>query len=178
MSIQQPNLFLSLQAAVQNKLQPADWLTFNFNFHSEESEWTFDPSITKKGAFKIITGAGDSLNDFYLRSAEGDTLLFDYFTPGAKWMDQVRVELVWNEGSPCKAIVLCKSTGVFPLFIPFAPILNAFFFWLPFGDNGKSANENSILLKKVEELSGFKVSSETKRYSTSNRKQPKKGKQV
>jgi hypothetical protein len=93
-------------------------------------------------------------------------------------MDQVCVELVSNQGSSCKAIVLCKSTGVFPLSIPFAPILNSFFFWLPFGDNGKSANENSILRKKVDESSGFKVSSETKRYSTSNLKRPKKGKKA
>jgi hypothetical protein len=52
MSIQKPNIYLSLQANVQNKLQPADWVTFNFNLHSEEAEWTFDPSITKEEAFK------------------------------------------------------------------------------------------------------------------------------
>jgi hypothetical protein len=178
MSIQKPNIYLSLQANVQNKLQPADWVTFNFNLHSEEAEWTFDPSITKEEAFKAITEAGNDLNDFYLRSAKGDAIVFDYFTPAAKWMDQVCVELVSNQGSSCKAIVLCKSTGVFPLSIPFAPILNSFFFWLPFGDNGKSANENSILRKKVDESSGFKVSSETKRYSTSNLKRPKKGKKA
>jgi hypothetical protein len=39
----------------------------------------------------------------------------------------------------------------------------------------KYAHENSILRKKVEEFSGFKVLSETKRYSTSNPKRPKKG---
>jgi hypothetical protein len=175
MSIQKPNIYLSLQADIQNKLKPADWVPFNFNFHSEESEWTFDPSITKEEAFKAITEAGNSLNDFYLRSAKGDAIVFDYITPTAKWMDQVCVKLVSNQGSSCKAIVLCKSTGVFPLSIPFAPILNVFFFWLPFGDNGKNGHENSILRKKVEESSGFKVVSETKRYSTSN---PKKGKKA
>jgi hypothetical protein len=178
MTIQKPNIYLSLQADVQNKLQPASWVTFNFNFHSEEAEWTFEPSITKEEAIKSIKEAGTSLNDFHLRSASGKAIIFDYFTPTAKWMDQVCVELVSNQGSPCKAIVLCKSTGVFPLYIPFAPILNAFFFWLPFGDNGKSAHENSILRKKVEELSGFKILSETKRYSTSNFKRPKNGKEL
>jgi hypothetical protein len=173
MSIQKPNIYLSLQADVQNKLQPADWVTFNFNFHSEEAEWTFDSSITKEEASKAITEAGNSLNAFYLRSVDGDTIVFDYITPTAKWMDQVCIELVSNQGSSCKAIVLCKSTGIFPLSVPFAPILNVFFFWIPFGDSGKNGQENSILRKKVEELSGFKVSSETKRYSTSNPNRPK-----
>lgn len=178
MSIQKPNFYLSLQADIQNKLQPAGWLTFNFNFHSEEAEWTFDPSVTKEEAFRAVTEAGNSLNTFYLRSADGDAIVFDYMTPTAKWMDQVCIELVSNEGSSCKAIVLCKSTGILPLSIPFAPILNAIFFWIPFGDNGKNAQENSILQKKVEESSGFKVLSETKRYSTSNPNRPKKGKKA
>jgi hypothetical protein len=178
MSIKKPNIYLSLQADVQNKLRPADWVTCIFNFHSEEAEWTFDPTITKEEALKAITEAGNSLNDFYLRSIDGDAIVFDYFTRTAKWMDQVCVKLVSNQGSSCKAIVLCKSTGVFPLSIPFAPILNVFFFWIPFGDGGKNAHENYILRKKVEELSDFKVLSETKRYSTSNPKKPKKGKKV
>lgn len=156
---------------LQNIVQPGNWIQRGRLRHSEECEWTFQPSITKDMAKEMVVQAGRNLKDFSLRSVKDDVIIFDYFTPTAKWMDQLRIEFVSRgDGQSLVAIVLAKSTGIFPLVVPFATLLSMIFFWVPFKDWGKTGHEIYLLQKEFQNVSKTSISARTTRYSLGNPK--------
>jgi hypothetical protein len=166
------NKIVAVQGNIQAKLRPATWIKWCYNLHSEEEKWDFDATVGKEDAIKAIVKAGNDLPDFFLREASDEVIIFDYFTPAAKWMDEIRVELVQTDSSVQARVVAC-ALGVLPVSIPFSFLLNALFCWLPFGDNGKNAHELSMLRKKVEEINGKSLKVKTLRRSQTNSKQSK-----
>jgi len=133
------------QVAIQAKLQPAGWLPTNLkNMHRGEEEWSFE-SKDIEAVFSSYTKAleGKLSQDssfakcFKLKTAneETKTITLHYLTPGAKWLDIYTLEFSESEnGVKCKAVGM--STGIFPLILPLAPVLNVALFWLTFHDHG------------------------------------------
>mmetsp|Transcript_34429 Transcript_34429/g.42431 ORF Transcript_34429/g.42431 Transcript_34429/m.42431 type:complete len:137 (+) Transcript_34429:624-1034(+) len=73
-------------------------------------------------------------------------------TPGAKWLDKMELKLKSQPDTQTPAEVVinarCYSTGLFPMTIPGAVVLNLLLFFVPFFDWGKCANS----LKRVKTL--------------------------
>lgn len=169
-------MYIRCQAMLQNALQPANWLRFDYELHSEECEWTFHESITKSMAKDFIVDATKNLKDFSLRSVRDDEIVLDYFTPTAKWMDQIRIELISRgDKQPLLAVVVAKSTGIVPLMVPLAPLLSILFIWVPLKDHGKTGEEIYQFQKEIEAISKTTVTSRTTRYSLSNPRGKGKG---
>lgn len=56
----------------------------------------------------------------------------------AQWLDVVDLHFSADTETSTFVKVQSTSTGLFPLIIPFASILNCLLFWVPFLDNGKN----------------------------------------
>ncbi|XP_052802002.1 uncharacterized protein LOC128232473 [Mya arenaria] len=127
-----------LQAPVQGLLRPAMWLPCFHRLHSHTETWRVD--VEPAGFVKALQETVCALNDrgdfretfdIHRVSADGGFVRLFAFTR-AEWLDVVEVTRT-NNGT---YTVTSFSSGLFPLIIPFACILNLAMFWVPFLDNG------------------------------------------
>jgi hypothetical protein len=150
--------WIQFQAGLQRMFQPGTWIPALKKLHSEEVEYTFDPTMTVESIKDaIVVAAQRETKDCFPRLWNGNSLQIDVFTPGAKWLDVITITLFGSSSSANKgysAKVVCNSTGFLPMSIPLAPVLNLFLFWMPFGDNGQSARQHYALAKAINAVGG------------------------
>mmetsp|Transcript_13512 Transcript_13512/g.34324 ORF Transcript_13512/g.34324 Transcript_13512/m.34324 type:complete len:168 (-) Transcript_13512:287-790(-) len=162
---------VSVQAAVQGAIRPGTWLPGVRNFHSEVQEWTISVPVVE--AMEKVWAAAEELRDAGYSprklDKENKVVVIDFFTAKAKWLDQVVLRFS-SLGSGCKCVATNSSTGVFPLVIPLAPVLNVALCWFPFGDGGKCANTLDRLCRRLGVATGTEVTSKTLRFSITNPK--------
>mmetsp|Transcript_25884 Transcript_25884/g.34363 ORF Transcript_25884/g.34363 Transcript_25884/m.34363 type:complete len:175 (-) Transcript_25884:1-525(-) len=167
---------VSLQGYIQSFLHPGTWLPFAKKYHSEEAEWTFSQpksTITTNEAMDAVWSAAQTLDYFVARTKNdsNDTMVIDTFTK-AKWMDQIIFK--FGSGTAVVVHVEASSTGVFPLIIPFAPILNIFFAFVPFKDFGKNYSAMEKLRKETEKIMDSNIETKTIRRSLGNPRRKEK----
>ena len=74
-----------------------------------------------------------------------------YLTKGAAWLDVVTVTMD-IEQSTIKARGIGESTGVLPMTVPLAPILNIFLCWFPFDDWGNNKRYLTHIQRNLQTL--------------------------
>jgi hypothetical protein len=160
------NALVRAQAGVQAWLRPGVWLPCARDWHHEVHEWA-SPSL---GADELLDKVWSIAKDMELegRALEqydydkaGKRIVLNYFTAKAKWLDQLELTFV-SAGSGCTVRVRAYSTGVLPLLVPLAPLLNVIFMFFPFQDaNGKCNAEieelRAEVVKAVSDLSSTVV---------------------
>lgn len=132
-------LMVSVQLAVQAALCPAMWIPGLRNTHHEVHEWHVgEPCaalMDKVWAAAAQLEGGGSWSQWELDKARG-IIVLNYLTRRLRWLDQV--ELQFEAGGAGSSVVRVRaySTGMLPLLVPFAPLLNALLCWVPFSDAG------------------------------------------
>lgn len=97
---------------------------------------------------------------------DGSHVMVIHVFTKVKWMDQITV--TFHGEKKCKAMLVAESTGMLPLCVPFACVLNLGLFWCPFLDtNGRCGYSISLLRKEIEKISGKSMQSQTIRFSRS-----------
>ncbi len=148
------NALVRAQAGVQAWLRPGLWLACARDFHHEVHEWASSSLGADELLDKVWTIAKDmelegSAFEQYAYDKAGKKIVLNYLTAKAKWLDQIELTFV-PAGSGCTVRVRAYSTGVLPLVVPLAPLLNAIFMFFPFQDaNGKCNQEIEELRTEV-----------------------------
>jgi hypothetical protein len=135
---------VSLQAGVQAWLKPAMWIPGVRSFHSEQHEWRVAAPAGQVLEAVVEAAAGLTTRGWsqYEVDKAGRRVVLNYVTRVAKWLDQV--ELRFEEVGPSSTVVRVHaySTGMLPLLIPLAPLLNILLIFFPFLDkDGKCGAE-------------------------------------
>ncbi|KAJ1623559.1 hypothetical protein T492DRAFT_1053722 [Pavlovales sp. CCMP2436] len=182
MPVLEPPVLLSRlvasQGSIQKHLRPAARVLLLRSVHSWYETWT-----AKIGLVALLYNLGKGLPELSASpEANGFVYVLDNVhvakkgKPGerratlrilvftkVRWLDIVHVRVRENsngEGGAisCTCCVRYFSTGVFPLSIPGAPLLNSLFFWFPFGHNGlpssKTLPDIRGALQSVVEVTG------------------------
>jgi hypothetical protein len=150
---------VSLQAAVQAWLKPAMWVPGVRSFHSEQHEWRVAAPAGQ--VLEAVLAAAGELSrrgwSQYEVDKAGRRVVLNYLTKVACWLDQV--ELRFEEAGPSSTVVRVHaySTGMLPLLIPLAPLLNILLIFFPFLDKdgkcGAEINElKAAVAGKVKQL--------------------------
>lgn len=136
-----------LQASLQAMLRPAMWLPGVRNLHCHKVTWQSDrPQLDVLAALVNAVQqikATDDTGAFYdIHKVDKDKFFLRVFCfTRAEWLDVVEIEVLKDQ-IEAKSF----SSGLFPLIIPFAFLLNLVFFWVPFYDN--KFNQNRLDLFK------------------------------
>eukprot|EP00924_Labyrinthula_sp_SR-Ha-C_P014798 maker-scaffold_43-snap-gene-1.35-mRNA-1 protein AED:0.10 eAED:0.10 QI:156/1/1/1/0.5/0.33/3/163/178 len=146
---------VSFQKGIQAEYRPAIWSEFASKSHEEIEQWTLDISFQE--AYSLVRERARDLNpdlyEEYKAELNENEAYFELtvLTPKAKWLDMVSLSFKPDEE---KTVVYAKafSTGFLPLTVPFAPIFNTFFFWVPFLDPNGECSKWLQLFRKAEKL--------------------------
>lgn len=136
------NPLIQFQSGLQASLKPAQWIPKMRDIHRYEMKigtfqisdnWHFLDIIHKAmEKSKLIPKKVMETNNGYIMEAY-------YYTPSTAWLDVVTLSIVINPNKNTMTINgLGESTGLLPLVVPFAPILNIMLCWLPFDDWGNN----------------------------------------
>eukprot|EP00611_Tribonema_gayanum_P009622 TRINITY_DN1943_c0_g1_i1.p1 TRINITY_DN1943_c0_g1~~TRINITY_DN1943_c0_g1_i1.p1 ORF type:complete len:166 (-),score=46.57 TRINITY_DN1943_c0_g1_i1:532-1029(-) len=136
---------VKVQADIQKVLKPAMWLPVIRTPHYYSERWTSDGGDAasfledvQKSVAALESSTRDDGTLFRLSTAAGDTVTVCCFTK-SRWLDLVDIKVA-HESGKTQATVRGYSTGLFPLSIPGAVLLNPLFCWFPFDDHGFSRN--------------------------------------
>ena len=129
------------QAAYQANLRPARWQPpFFRRIHEHRRSITLMSPLTEKEVLKKIEKslkeAGYETQKWRVQQEGGYQLEAWYLTPKWGWLDLLCLTIEQNRSKEWSIRLWSSSTGVFPMTLPLAPLLNIFFFWLPFSDHG------------------------------------------
>eukprot|EP00042_Codosiga_hollandica_P025181 m.110082 g.110082 ORF g.110082 m.110082 type:complete len:171 (+) comp51791_c0_seq2:53-565(+) len=125
------------QAPLQAFLRPALWSPFGKRAHLDKQTWEVDQRPSEafrtflsaieqcQASFKLIVSATNPASH---------TAQVLCFTNVAEWLDVIEIEFREAEHGSI-AEVIGFSSGVVPLLVPFAPILNVALFLIPFSDH-------------------------------------------
>lgn len=140
-------LIADCQSPIQAKLRPAKWLPFFRRLHSAKENWKIDLPMDE--AFSKVQDSVNQLSDksyngqipFHYRAGrvswpKQEIHVFCYTK--AQWLDVAELHFEQDGENSTLVKVESESTGLFPLVIPFAFVLNIFCFWFPFLDHGKN----------------------------------------
>jgi len=132
----------------------------------EVHEWT----IEGKSVDEVKNGlrkAAEELDGFKLYSEKADVMVINFLTK-AKWLDQLVLRFEATSGNAVKVRVQNNSTGLLPLIIPLAPLLNVVFFFVPFKDHGKCGATINVFKKGLSKQLNEDVGSEVIQKSKGN----------
>lgn len=101
--------------------------------------------------------------------AEAFVVVISCLTARMKWLDLIELRVCDGpEEGKCEIKAECKSTGVCPMIVPMAPVMNLFLFWIPFGDGGKCAQSLLAVRKALRSELNDEVESKSVFVSYSN----------
>ena len=158
------NPIIQAQADIQAGLKPAGWIPNVRKFHgADEQTWNL-----KLNNLDEKDGTNDKIMDIIQESTKKSGYLLQplkvsqtgfildayVITRLIGWLDVITLKICFNKGTELlnndkkeiKIIANSESTGFIPLIIPFAPILNILFCWVPFLDGRKN---NTRYLKRI-----------------------------
>ncbi|KAL3858207.1 hypothetical protein ACJMK2_012809 [Sinanodonta woodiana] len=137
-----------LQSPIQALVKPAMWLPFLRKCHSYSETWKIDASpdeftTSVLNALRCLIEMDDVGSYYDVHTVETeDGFIRIFVLTWAEWLDVIEIKRTGN-----KVKVSSFSTGLLPLCIPFACLLNCVFFWVPFFDFGF----NKTRLEKLRE---------------------------
>jgi hypothetical protein len=158
------------QAAVQAVLKPAMWLPGVRRMHWEIHEWELEESV--EAAMSLVWDcAFDGSRGWsqYKLDRAGRRMVLHFLTPKAKWLDALELSFsAAGTGGGTRVRVSAFSTGMLPLSIPLAPLLNVALLWFPFGDKDGKCGTEIDELKELVVRKSKRVSSQVLMYSLAN----------
>ncbi|KAJ7387228.1 hypothetical protein OS493_004202 [Desmophyllum pertusum] len=138
------------QSPIQGVLRPAMWLPGIKNFHSRKETWII-PEATPDVCLEHLISAVAILSETEkmhinkVRPGRNFVQIFCYTE--AEWLDVVEIEFQPGRERGTLAKARSFSTGLLPLMIPFAFLLNMIFFFVPFYDH----NCNKMRLDRIKQ---------------------------
>ena len=154
------NLIVVKQSRLQAYLRPGTWISAIRKPHQGKKRvWEFLPE-NKDMLEKILTETLDLVNyqvQAVKQTKKGYEIEGWYLTPKWGWLDIItlKVDTQPSDSANLRVEASSVSTGLFPLSILFAPVLNCLFFFIPFLDYGL----NDRCLDKVEKELSSRVDS-------------------
>ena len=140
----------------QARLKPAQWVPYIRNLHRYEMEIgkyklkDFTQSNDEKEIIQTMTSIilkSKLIPSKTMESNDGYIMEANYYTPKLAWLDVVTLNIVINKSDNIINIHgIGESTGLFPLIVPLAPVLNIVTCWFPFDDWGN----NKRYLKTIQ----------------------------
>eukprot|EP01083_Nonionella_stella_P015135 42373_1 len=139
------NPCLKYQAPIAAFLRPGHWIPYIRNCHRQSTTWSLKSESKTKGEEYVNT-----INDvfehcqliIYQSKATSYGFLIEAydFTKCCGWLDIVILKVYWDDKTPLEVRIeaIAGATGVLPLLIPLAPLLNVVLCWVPFSDVGRS----------------------------------------
>eukprot|EP01147_Barroeca_monosierra_P007468 gene7468-544_t len=132
----QPSFFARAQSGIQTTLRPALWLRPLAHLHSSRKTWSLKNVSIVDAKHQILEAAVKQASRFQLAEPQtrGNTIQILSYTK-AEWLDVIEFELQ-QSGSSVLVVAHSFSSGLFPVCIPGAPILNMALCFVPFLDHG------------------------------------------
>jgi len=149
------------QGAVQAVIRPAMWFPGLRAIHQFQETWLLGDTDQEKGADTLAEGVRNMSHEeyiFQLKKVNHEkkySFIEIHCYTRARWLDVV--EITFRQSKTHKqtvAIARAFSTGIFPVSVPAAPLLNALFFWLPFSDN---QFPEEVWLTEIKKASGLQI---------------------
>lgn len=126
------------QSPIQGALRPAIWLPKVRDLHSCYETWII-PETTPEVCLSNLIEAVDRLSEtekMHINKVQSHKNFVQIFSfTEAEWLDVVEIEFQPGRERGTLGKAKSFSTGLFPLMIPFAFLLNMIFFFVPFYDN-------------------------------------------
>lgn len=161
--------FYECQGSLQSALLPGIWVPKVRNAHSEEQEWSM--ACSQEKAMGALAKAVEGKAGYRLAKMDQSAgLVVVNFYTNAGWLDQYKFQFSGETKESCKAKVYGYSTGMLPMLIPGAPLINCLLAPIAFGDGGKVAHSLHVLSKELAKESGCAPSVQVTRYSLTNPK--------
>lgn len=126
------------QSPIQGALRPAMWIPGIRNLHCRNETWVI-PEATPEVCLEHVISAVAILSEKEkmhinkVRPGRNFVQIFSYTE--YEWLDIVEIEFQPGQERGTLAKARSFSTGLLPLMIPFAFLLNMIFFFAPFYDN-------------------------------------------
>jgi len=109
-----------------------------------------------------FNGIVNSLDNFEVAGQTEESLKVFWYSPGASWLDITRFNFEEIEDS-VEVQVKSGSSGICPLCIPGAPLLNVILSCFPFMDaNGALCRNLKAIRTGIEKENSIKINKETK----------------
>eukprot|EP00924_Labyrinthula_sp_SR-Ha-C_P003559 maker-scaffold_53-snap-gene-1.8-mRNA-1 protein AED:0.00 eAED:0.00 QI:91/1/1/1/1/1/2/97/169 len=131
---------VQLQLPLQAAIFPGRCYPARLN-HCETEVWTINSSIEQ--SFSLLSTIAASKQFKILKSESGSYLKLGCLTPVAKWLDIVELYFSSEDvetGKITKVKAMACSSGLAPLTLPFAPLINLALLWIPFGSGQTTWN--------------------------------------
>ncbi|XP_068738636.1 uncharacterized protein [Montipora capricornis] len=126
------------QSPIQGKLRPAVWLPKIKDLHSCHETWII-PETTPEVCLENLIAAVDRLSEnekMHISKVKPHKHFVQIFSfTQYEWLDVVEIEFQPGRESGTLGKAKSFSTGLLPLMIPFAFLLNMVFCFVPFYDN-------------------------------------------
>lgn len=150
------NPLVQLQSTLQASLKPAQWIPYIRNLHRYEMEIGkykmkyFTKSNDEKEIIENMTSIilkSNLIPTKTMESNDGFIMEANYYTPKSAWLDVITLKISINKSNN-EIIIngIGESTGLIPLIVPLAPVLNIVTCWFPFDDWGN----NKRYLKSIQ----------------------------
>eukprot|EP00483_Globobulimina_turgida_P013134 UN13158 len=111
-------------------------------------EWKNDNQIVND--IKVAMQKSKLIPQKVMKTDNGYIMDAYYLTPKTAWLDIVTLDIVINKDkNTMKINGIGESTGLVPLIVPMAPILNIVFCWFPFHDMGNNKRYLTSIKKNI-----------------------------
>eukprot|EP00467_Chlorarachnion_reptans_P014333 CAMPEP_0114513144 /NCGR_PEP_ID=MMETSP0109-20121206/15392_1 /TAXON_ID=29199 /ORGANISM="Chlorarachnion reptans, Strain CCCM449" /LENGTH=205 /DNA_ID=CAMNT_0001692955 /DNA_START=214 /DNA_END=828 /DNA_ORIENTATION=- len=104
-----------------------------------------------KNIIEQAIGKDKDLPEKSVVTRERNVVTVSMLTGSARWLNVIDLTVEKNPSLEQGGYIVkakASSTGILPMYVPLAPVLNTALFWAPFPDNG-SNKENLLKLEKV-----------------------------
>ena len=136
------NPLIQIQSGLQASLKPAQWIPKIRDIHRYEMDLgEYSLNNTKDIIYDIRLSMEQSelIPHKIIQTSNGYIMEAYYYTPSTAWLDVVTLNMIINKQNQSITINgIGESTGILPLTIPMAPILNMILCWAPFDDWGNN----------------------------------------
>lgn len=136
------------QSPIQAAIRPAVWLPGIRNLHSKKETWIIPdatPEVCLENLVSAVAllGEREKMHIHKVRPNRNFVQIYSYTE--FEWLDIVEIEFQPGQERGTLGKAHSFSTGVLPLMIPLAFLLNMVFFFVPFYDN----NFNTMRLERI-----------------------------
>ncbi|EDQ88005.1 uncharacterized protein MONBRDRAFT_33039 [Monosiga brevicollis MX1] len=161
MAAYEPTIFAQWQSDLQVNLRPSMWIPKLRDIHCHKISGVISGHEAHE-VMAALEAATRSLTDkFQLRPSQkqGTTFYRVYAYTKVEWLDVLEFRLRKTGDTTLRIEVEGFSSGVVPVSVPLAPLLNSAFCWLPFKDHGFNKRRVEHYLRELEK-SGIHVATD------------------
>lgn len=136
------------QSPIQGAIRPAVWIPGIRNLHSKKETWVIPdatPDVCLENLISAVAILGETEKMHINKVRPNRNFVQIFCFTEAEWLDVVEIEFQPGQERGTIGKAYSFSTGVLPLMIPFAFLLNMVFFFVPFYDQ----NYNKMRLDRL-----------------------------